>query len=342
MRLAASLVGLVLVVGCDGGDAAKPAKPAPTVSAKPQPATPKADEAKAEPLQAQAHDATPASDAPSEVGDETLTTAEPGNAYGQVLIQTRSEAEGGHVAELTIVRDDGAKAHTGTVRYTAEPYVLVAEAKATLEEANLLGSGIAFDLDGDGKTTSAIASKCDGDVVVLGTEPARRVEPSITLTDAVARFDYGKDGSRLFANASSGALLYAPCSESLVTIGLDPRGPLAFQTVASPSVFAVYRVQVDSLDAPDPLSLKALRSGDSPLPHQVHPFREVSVQGGEVKVYAVQLVVFALHPTEPLQHISLQLEGPAPEFVTASINEVDAEGHRIRYADGFKPFPKAP
>jgi hypothetical protein len=341
MRLAASLVGLVLVVGCDGGDAAKPAKPAPTVSAKPQPATPKADEAKVEPLQAQAHDATPASDAPSEVGDETLTTAEPGNAYGQVLIQTRSEAEGGHVAELTIVRDDGAKAHTGTVRYTAEPYVLVAEAKAKLEEANLLGSGIAFDLDGDGKTTSAIASRCDGDAAVLALQPSRRLEPVTVLTEAVARFDYGKDGSRLLSNDASGGVLYAPCGDTLI-FGLDPKGPQSFHTVASPSVFAVYRVQVDSLDAPDPLSLKALRSGDSPLPHQVHPFREVSVQGGEVKVYAAQLVVFALHPTEPLQHISLQLEGPAPEFVTASINEVDAEGHRIRYADGFKPFPKAP
>lgn len=262
--------------------------------------------------------------------------AEDGKAYGQVLIKTTSAEN--HIAELTIVRDEGVKARSGMVRYTAEPWVVVAPAQDTLAEANLLGTGVAVDLDGDGKTTGSFSSKCDGEAAVVGTKPPVRLAPAISLSDSVATFDYGENDSKLQAFPSAGALLYAPCETGQVVAALDPKGPLKLLEVPSPAVFVVYRTEVDAVDAEDPFALQKVNAGEVEVQHQLYSFREFNVQDGGTKVYAAHLVVFAIDPTKPLQHVSLEIGGAKPEFVTASINEVDAQGRRIRYADGFRPF----
>ena len=327
-------------LACDGGSKEVPAKPATKVApAAADPAAADPPSPSAEPVVKVIRpedEQTAAGSGPPAEKLEDLKEADVGQAYGQVLVQTRSAKT--HVAELTIVRAEGVKARSGVVRYTAEPRVVVANAKTTVDESNLLGTGMSFDIDGDGKTTSKIKTKCDGGTVVLETKPSIRLDAVTELSDAVARFNYGANDARVLANDGAGALLYAPCDKEMIILGLDQSAPLKMYEVASPSVFAVYRAEVDSLDAEDPFSLEKLESADQAVAHQLYSFREVNVEGDEVKIYAAHLVVFALDPTAALQHVFLEITGEAPEFVTASINEVDADGHRIRYGDGFKPF----
>ncbi|MEM6289776.1 MAG: hypothetical protein AAGA54_00880 [Myxococcota bacterium] len=346
MSTRALLVAGLFVVGCGGGTS-KDATPAskPTV-AQEQKAETKAAETKA------GEDATvrvvrPEDEAkepakmpvghgePPSPSLDDLTVASPGHAYGQVLIQTRSESV--HLAELTVVRAERKKAQTGTVTYTAEPRVIVGTPAVTLEESDLLGSGIALDIDGDGKTSSSIKTRCDAGTAVLATTPPRRLEPVLELTDDVARFIYGEAGSRVLSAPSAGAVMYAPCDKGLI-VGLDPTAPLRFFETPSPSVFIVYRAKVDSFDAEDPFTLQALNAGEDELPHELYSFREVNTKDGEAQIFAAHLVVAAIDPAAALQQLSLKIAGEKPEFVTASINEVDADGNRIRYADGFKPF----
>jgi|GEM_PF-2060614 len=350
MRRAALLCLVVAMTspGCGGGAAPKPSTPK-----KAEKSEPKTAESKAlapQPAQLQGELAakavgTPAGElaepdsetaAPPTENLDEMKVAEDGKAYGQVLIKTTSTED--HVAELTIVRDDGVKARSGAVRFTAEPRVVVASPKTTLDEANLLGTGIAVDIDGDGKTSAKIGSKCESGTAVLKTKPEIRLEPVTSLTDEVARFDYGESDARILANDGAGALLYAPCDSGNVVLGLDPSAPLKLHTVPSPAAFVVYRVEVDAADAEDPFSLTKIDTGDKPVEHQLFPFREFSVEGDTVKVYAAHLVVFALDQAQPLQHVSIHIAGEKPEFITASINEVDADGKRIRYADGFRKF----
>lgn len=266
----------------------------------------------------------------------TLQEAPEGKAYGQILIQT--SAEDVFVAELTIVRDEGVKARTGRVRYTAEPNVLLAVGKATVSEANFVGSGLAVDLDGDGKTKSKIKTRCEEGVVVLETKPPTRIEAVTEFTEDVVRFVYGDGGSRLASTDRAGAVLYSPCDKGL-TFGLDPAKPLTLLETGSPSVFLVYRGKIDAASDADPFALESIKVGEEELAHTVHPFREYHLTKGDTpEIFAANLVVFEIDALAALQHITVKISGERPEFITASINEVDADGHRIRYADGFKRF----
>ncbi len=331
----AVVVSLGAFVACDG----QPKEPPPSKTSERPVAEAagavKSQDAKVEVIRP---DAKPESADPPVEDPEHLVVAEPGEAYGQVLIQTRSDED--HIAELTIVRAEEVKARSGTLPYTAEPRILVAEGAMDLDESDLMGSGLALDIDGDGKTSSKVRSKCDGAAAVLQLEPPTRLEPVTELSEAVARFDYGLEGSRLLARDHAGAVLYAPCNGDRVVLGFDPEAPLRMFSVASPAVFVVYRAEVDSIEAPDPFSLKSLSAGETGLDHELHSFREVSVEKGTAKFYAAHLVVFAIDAVAPLQHVVVTISGQKPEFATASINEVDEAGHRIRYGDGFRPFPE--
>ena len=320
-------LGLALLSACDGGgEQAKPETPKPEAKA----------DSKAEVRVVRDEARPPAGAEPPTEDPGDLVVAEPGQAYGQVLIKTHAGET--HIAEFTIVRDEGVKARAGIVRYTAEPRVVVAGAQTTIDEANLLGTGLALDVDGDGKTGSKIASKCESGVAVLQTEPPLHLEAVTALTEAVARFDYGPGDARLLSNDQAGAILYAPCDSGQIVMGLDPERPLKIHEVASPAAFVVYRAEVDAIDAEDPFTLQEINAGEAAVEHDLYPFREINVEGDAVKVYAAHLVVFELDPVTPLQHVSVKIAGEKPEFITVSINEVDADGKRIRYGDGFKPF----
>ncbi|MGH1342585.1 MAG: hypothetical protein ACRBN8_13575 [Nannocystales bacterium] len=334
-------VALGMLLACDGGDKQAPAKPTvkPAKAVESKAGSHEEPTAAAEPVVKviRPQDEQPnAADAPPSEKLADLVAAEPGQAYGQVLVQARSEEN--HIAELTVVRAEGVKARSGSVRYTAEPRVVVAKAKTIVHEANLLGTGISIDIDGDGKTNAKIPTKCDGGAAVLETQPPLRLEPVTELSDAVARFDYGKADAHVLANEGAGALLYAPCDKQTLILGLDPSGPLKMHEVPSPAAFVVYRVAVESAETEDPFTLQKVNSGETEVEHDLYSFREVSVEADEVKVYAAHLVVFALDPEPALQHVTLEIAGEKPEFITASVNEVDGDGQRIRYADGFKPF----
>ncbi len=331
MRHAAlgTLLALATLSGCDGGGESTPKKAeekAPSKRANPETAGAKGEPTVKVVRPEDDKQGEPAAGLQPGLAAENLdqlAVAELGNAYGQILIKTMSEEN--HLADMTLVRAEGVKPHSGAVRYTAEPRVVVAGAKVTLDESNLLGSGVAVDIDGDGATVSKIKSSCESGTSVLKTDPPIRFEPVTELTDAVARFDYGKDDARILSNDKAGALVYAPCDSGRIVLGLDPSAPLKLHEVPSPAVFVVYRAEVDSIDAEDPFSLQKIDAGETPVDHELYPFREVNVEGDTVKIYAAHLVVFPIDPAVPLQHITVSIAGEKPEFVTASINEVDAE-----------------
>lgn len=150
---------------------------------------------------------------------------------------------------------------SGTVQYTAEPIDITGRIEGGyIEEKNVLGSGLAFDLDGDGSTEGRLEARCDGARLIIGDVS---LDPAMTIHETFASWVYrdSKGGflGRRFGTKGATAMLYTPCSTESVVLGLgaepfEPKsvpGPLltvqifaAGEPAAGPT-FAVKRVAVD-------------------------------------------------------------------------------------------------
>lgn len=142
--------------------------------------------------------------------------------------------QGGHEVEITVPRVAGVAAPTGEVPYTVEPYdIAIPAGRKLMQEADILGTGLSMDLDGDGNTTGQIPLTCnsDGSVTAGGVRYVPLGLPVMTYR--------AKDGAPVSARMGErGAygVLYRSCKEDgPIGFGLSPADkPIRIETTKGP------------------------------------------------------------------------------------------------------------
>lgn len=152
--------------------------------------------------------------------DRTEWTGAP---YGESEV-TATRVAGGFDVSIRVKRKEGMAVPTAAVPFTAEPFLFtVGSAAGELDEANLFGSGLAMDLDGDGETTTVLPLTCEGAVARVGDVGVPPVGPG----GANSYVYYSTSGSpKITRLGDEGAhmVLYNPCDKPPVSIGVSPPG----------------------------------------------------------------------------------------------------------------------
>ncbi|MCB9545127.1 MAG: hypothetical protein H6706_04455 [Myxococcales bacterium] len=217
----------------------------------------------------------------------------------------------------------GVKVPTGPVSFTAEPVALAGVKRpAWLEERNVLGSGRALDLDGDGKKTGRWPLGCLGpDLLVgetvvagLGGEPFR-------YPPAMARLGAG------------GVVLYGRCG-SHVSLGFGP-GPVAVETMPGP----LLQVSV-AARAGAALSVRGWKLNNEPINRlRVAEVQAYEVVEGDQAEWLTVWWVLIPVPATGSHLVDFVVEGEGAGMVAAGINVAPAPGARWRGPFGGKPLP---
>lgn len=126
--------------------------------------------------------------------------------------------------ELTPV--EGAAYPIGMVPFTAEPYSIVVSPSSDTQEFDLFGSGLAMDLDGNGKTNGVISLEClAGGVLQIGGTPVRPFVEAMVPGTWLGNYLNPDGTSRVARVGKKGAwfAVYAPCRpERPTSLGLSP------------------------------------------------------------------------------------------------------------------------
>lgn len=256
-------------------------------------------------------------------------SAKPGAAFNPLVIDTVARPDGYDV-RITVSLRPGTSPRPGVVRYTAEPLTFSVEVRERqVEERDILGTGLAYDLNGDGDTEDRVSVACDGDSAIVD---GHRLRPSMTPGD-VALFRYADRPVRL-GDAGAHAMLYAPCKAgSPVTFGLsDPSRPIDVATVGAPAlqiliVEAGKPGTAPGFDVTEIARAGAAVDADVHLSH-IHEPLTTSTPAWHL----ARWFMLPLDPQAPSQQISVRVlaERAASRLVIASIQESAEDADRAR------------
>lgn len=247
-------------------------------------------------------------------------------SYEPLGIHARKVA-GGYDVDVVVKLSPGGQHTAGVVKYTAEPLNIAGRvAGPALLEADLLGSGLAFDLDGDGSTTGTVPVACDGDVAVVGDV---RLSPVMQLGEtATWRYRDGDHAARLGAKGAH-AMLYTACSASSVaTVGLAPAGAsIDVLEIASPALQLLVFEAAGSADAAPTFSLETAAADARTFAANVfEPVVTPSPSWHSARWLMAPLDREALEQT-----VTVSIRGPsAVRMIVASINQAGAGFDRVR------------
>lgn len=270
-----------------------------------------------------------AGDAKEAVVRQVPIATKAGAAFEAPLVELERYRDGNVRVSIEVRRTRSVRPWSGSVRYTAEPIDITGPLRGgVIDESDVLGSGFAFDLDGDGATDDRLAAKCDGGSLMLGSTT---LEPVMSASAEEATWVYrdpkgGFLGQRLGA-AGATAMLYLPCTEALVVLGIgaDPFVPLS---VTGPL-----------------LSVQLFASGD-PGAGPKFEFKRTSVDGKPVESEGFEMAVFEplinepawfggrglmlmLDPSARAQTIVVDVTGVV-DVASISINEANEGFERVR------------
>ncbi len=265
-------------------------------------------------------------------GDEA--TEWTGAPYGDSEV-TATRGEGGFDVSIRVKRKQGMAVPTAAVPFTAEPYLFtVSSAAGELREADLFGSGLAMDLDGDGETTTVLPMTCEGPIARVGDVGVPPVGPggansyvyySTSGSPKVTRL--GEEGARM--------VLYNPCDKPPVSIGVSPpdqtmelktsRGPvlqiLVIEEVTAPGQKPAFSIEEVALGgaAQDVVPLSTYifdGTGESPTWH------------------AARWVMLPLDATAPVHEVRMRVAVPVADAmkreVVVGVSASPAPGERRR------------
>lgn len=165
---------------------------------------------------------------------------------------------GGHLITFHVAPTPGAVIPTGAVPFTREPFNLLARfPDPKVQEGDVGGSGLTFDLDGDGGTTSAVPASCepDGSARVGDARPAPLGFPMMRYAaERIARI--GQRGAYV--------VLYSPCSSGgPVSFGLSDE-PIPIERVPGPALQVVVFQRADTPTAEPKVHVDAIRLDGKP------------------------------------------------------------------------------
>ncbi|MBL4685236.1 MAG: hypothetical protein JKY37_11645 [Nannocystaceae bacterium] len=225
--------------------------------------------------------------------------------------------------EITVVlnKRPGIRAWSGPVAYTAEPFTVTGLAGRKLQERDVLSSGRAFDLNGDGDTKDSFAVACDDGVVTLGGE--FRLPPVMAGSGNTRTWSYrDADGNlrqdQLTATGVS-AMLYLPCADGQsVTIGWGPK-PLELREIAGPAmmVLAFGDAKTPPTLSKTAVSREPASEGLVEQPFSLEAFEQVA---DTPKWYAIAGTMVQLDGRAAQQTVRVVVQGDV-EHVVIAINE---------------------
>ncbi len=220
------------------------------------------------------------------------------------------------------------------VPFTAEAFGihLPKEGRPTeILEANILGTGLTLDLDGDGQATGRLSLACEGSRLKLGAQLLNPLVP--------------KNGERYvryhdLPSKPGPTLLYFPCNEdSFLGFG-TPEQPVLLQEMPGPLLQVSVVEQNVKLDQPSSLKLGSWSlDGEAVKPALQLIIRVYEPMGAEkISWSLVHWLLFPISPGEAHQ-LSAQIEGEAQGLVAAMINVAPEPKSRWRGAFGIQKLP---
>lgn len=228
------------------------------------------------------------------------------------------------------------------VPYTAEPYNLtVMVRQPEVRETNIFGSGLALDLDGDGKTTGVLKVACDPSG---GAQAGPlRLRPVGMLPFRYPLRKGGLTGGQLGKRGVS-ALLYRPChAQRPVTFGLTrPGQPLKLLSVPGPALQLLIFESVRGPRSRGALKLLAVRKNGRrdarAKRHQTYDYEPLF--GSAASWAAVTFVFVTLDAkTKGDQTVELSLSGAKAAtdlMVVSFINWSTKKRERLRHGPAMR------
>ena len=266
----------------------------------------------------------------------------PKGSFQQPVIDVKQRAE---YVEFTVrmIPEHQRTRTPHPIPYTAETFNLtVALDQDTLREADLFGTGLTLDLNGDGDQEDTFSMACTRrGSLRLGRTKVKAIG---TLSEGgawVGRYPKRTSSKRFQPWGRQGAsiVLYEPCRTArLSTVGVEPAGStlaikstpgpalqiMVGEVVANASTMQSFVLEDITLDGLKPKALSALTS---------HSYERQTLGGGQW--LAFQWYMIPLNPTMGTQTFRAILKGDQPashRFIVAIVNESSKTRHRERTA----------
>lgn len=250
------------------------------------------------------------------------------------------KTDDGYEVEAVLKRSGKNPPPTGKVPFTAEPYTLTAAPVGdTVEESNLLGTGLALDLDGDGKTTGKLKAACEpGGTAVLG---GTRIEP-VNIPKATYRDDKGVSRVARIGEKGAHVILYNRCrGRNTVSFGVAPAGKgMPILEVDSPALQFLVAEQAKGPAAPVRIKISDVRLNGRPFrPAHMYSTHLYDPTFGKPGWATVRWFMLPLAADAPHHLFKFKVEGLNPasrSVVIVVLNTAGGKNTRVRSIVGAR------
>jgi hypothetical protein len=238
---------------------------------------------------------------------------------------------------VTLTRRAGVTLPAGRVPYTAEPYNLIGEPGAddTVVEADILGTGLALDLDGDGDTGDAIAVACDEGVI---SAAGATVPPLADRGDQVRT--YTREHIARIGDEGAWVVSYSPCEAGPAQVGLSPADrPIEILHTDGPALQVMVFAPAAAPALPEPVELRVSADGVA-LATRTHTGLAYEPIFGDQPGWAAMHWVMV--PVRDTGRQSFSFTLPAadgPRMVIATVNLGTDTDRRWRMKPAAAPIP---
>lgn len=237
-------------------------------------------------------------------------------------LQVQKTAQG-HEVEI-ISRPKSLALPRKKVPFTTEPFTLTVRPEMdVVVERNILGTGLAMDLDGDGRTTGRLKASCrpDGSVVLADNT----LWP---LGFPIARYRDDKNAPRSVRLGPKGAhaLLYTPCQKNRpITVGLSPASqPIVIVEVDSPALQILVFQQAGSPKAQSTIRIVSPSLNGKPLSGSlIYHAKLYDRLFGKPEWIHVTWLMVPLSRTEPENKIRFTITGHGPDARAAVMAQLN-------------------
>lgn len=296
------------------------------------------------PVTKEASDAPPTKAPVPEASDpiDQGRTVAPGEAYETPTIEIEP-GPAGPVVTIEVTRKANLLPPKGTVKFSTEPYNLHAPIRSeTVDEADIMGTGWAVDLDGDGKTTSTFPVACDagrGKIGSLALEPVNDGSV-IDYHDAS-----GKPRVRQFPGGGAWLMQFAPCDGDIVSVGISPKDePFEFIEVPSPALGVVVFEASEEPTRTSTWKVDESALDEAALSVEFHTAAIFeAVTGPDAGWHAITYALVPLPRQAASHEVQLQLSAgggkPGRSMVAAILNEGGSDHDRVRGTPAIVPIP---
>ncbi|MEZ4464539.1 MAG: hypothetical protein R3F43_08530 [bacterium] len=249
--------------------------------------------------------------------------------FGLPELTVFSAAAGRRVVSIRVAPRPGAEVPTAPVAFTAEPLALAdVPLPAWLAEADVLGSGRAVDLDGDGKLTGRWPIRCMADSLAVGDTIVRGV--------GWDRFRYPRAIPRV-TPAGAGVVLYGACGPR-ITVGFGA-GAVPVESMPGP-LLQVSVVERTGADGPPKLGLRDWKLDNE----KIVRLRSARIQAreavaGEPPEWLTVHWVLVPVPAKGSHLVDFVIDGEGPGLVFAAVNVAEAPDTRWRGPINGRPLP---